>query len=193
MFKKVNTILVLLLMVFALAGNVYALGFDAIYSKETASTEQFLVNITRPDGNESAFNRKYLVCGNTQMTGRKARILIYNLYTGVYETYSNPKYITNGNPNGYCIWDIGNSKMFMKEIQLPNEGANLVRIVAYNKNIPVERLEWGKNLQVSNFTVTFLDSEIRDAIISLPSSGVENDIIRDDIFNFTNLFMLFGN
>ncbi len=79
---------------------------------------------------------------------------MYNRYTDSYEDFDNT--------NGDSYWDIGCSGFFMKEIELPREGSNKLRIVAYNKND--SELGWGTNLQVNNFAITLLDLRLKDAL-----------------------------
>jgi hypothetical protein len=135
----------------------FAQGDDTIIkSRDTKDTSEFMVTITRPEGDESTFKQSYVICGNSSMENIRVRLLIYNELTRTYEDFENTE--------GKSSWDIGISGIFMKEVILPKEDANKIRIVAYNKNKDLKDCVLSKDLQVNTFTITVIDSGIKDSI-----------------------------
>jgi len=131
---------------------------DVISSKKTEDTKQFLVTITRPEGDETTFKESYVICGNSDKQNITVKLLIYNEKTDQFEPYRNL--------DGEDTWTIGASGFFMKEIELPKKGANRIRIAAYQGSAKMEQTELvlGENLQVNTFTVTVLDRSLRNSI-----------------------------
>lgn len=129
--------------------------YTILADKNTSDTEQFLVTITRPEGDESTFKKSYVICGNTVKDDIRVMLLIYDK--------DEKKYIPFANTDGDYMWDIGVSGIFMKEVILPNKGANDVRIIAFKKN-ETEKLVPKTNLQINSFTVSVLDNGIKEAI-----------------------------
>ena len=155
MYKRIFFIIIILGIFLLSIMGALAYNEDFLYDRHTSSTRQFLVSITRPDGYESTFRRAYIICGNTEQEDIRVVLLAYNNYIGKYE----PLY----NTEGYSTWDIKGSGIFMKEFRLPIVGANMVRVIAYNKNNE-NALVFGENVQVSNFTITLLNRGIKDVI-----------------------------
>jgi hypothetical protein len=77
-------------------------------NKETEDTEQFLVTITRPEGDESTFRKSYIVCGNSTAESITVKLFMYNEESETFEPFENTE--------GECSWDIGFSGFFIKEI-----------------------------------------------------------------------------
>lgn len=127
---------------------------DIIYDKKTKSTDEFLVTITRPEGDESTFKTSYVICGNTENKDIMVEILILN-EKGDYEAFENT--------DGESSWDIGESGVFMKEVVLPNLDANQIRIAAYKK-AEIDNAKLNENLQIRDFTITVLKEEVKDKI-----------------------------
>jgi len=152
--KKILSIVIVSIFILVSSIPLYATEKNIINDKSTKSTSQFLVSITRPEGDESTFKKSYVICGNSRKEDILVKLLTYNKNTDSYEEYENT--------DGDSCWSIGSSGVFMKEIQLPKEGANLIRIVAYNKY--ADTLKINENLQVSNFTITLLNKSVKDAI-----------------------------
>ncbi|NLI57121.1 MAG: hypothetical protein GX387_01115 [Clostridium sp.] len=123
-------------------------------NQETEDTEQFLVTITRPEGDESTFRKSYIVCGNSTAESITVKLFMYNEESETFEPFENTE--------GECSWNIGLSGFFIKEIQLPNVGANRIRIAAFKNS--GEELVLGENAQVNTFTVTLLDSEVKNSM-----------------------------
>ncbi|AUG59082.1 MAG TPA: hypothetical protein DCE02_01795 [Ruminiclostridium sp.] len=127
---------------------------DALFrNKDTEDTEQFLVTITRPEGDESTFRKSYIVCGNSTAEGITVKLYMYSEESGTFEPFKNTE--------GESSWNIGISGFFIKEIELPNVGANRIRIAAYKNG---GELVLGENAQVNTFTVTLLDSEVKNSL-----------------------------
>ncbi|MFZ5989347.1 MAG: hypothetical protein ACOYWZ_19810 [Bacillota bacterium] len=156
MFKKFIVLFTLAVFVLGLCVTSFAAGEnDLLANKDTKDTKQFLVTITRPEGDESTFKKSYVICGNSDKEGITVQLLMYNDKTGNFEPFKNT--------DEEDTWKIGASGFFMKEIELPNNGANRIRIAAY-KDGDKKNLIPGENLQVNTFTVTLLDKGIKDSI-----------------------------
>ena len=68
MMKKMISFLILVFM-FSICLCVNALAQndvpDVFVNKDTQETEQFLVTITHPEGDETTFKESYVLCGNS--------------------------------------------------------------------------------------------------------------------------------
>ncbi|WP_010681340.1 hypothetical protein [Acetivibrio cellulolyticus] len=164
MYKKITYILMTILLIVSFSITSFAEGvenqkllkqYTILTDKATSDTNQFLVTITRPEGDESTFKKSYVVCGNSVKEEISVMLLIYDNTTHKYKPFANT--------DGDYIWDIGESGIFMKEVILPNKGANDVRIIAYKKN-EADKLVSKTNLQINSFKVSVLDSGIKEAI-----------------------------
>ncbi|GAE88933.1 hypothetical protein [Acetivibrio straminisolvens] len=159
MKKKIFALFLIVVFSIGMCMTVFAdEKIDLISDKKTEDTKQFLVTITRPEGDETTFKESYVICGNSDKQNITVKLLMYNEKTEQFEPYMNL--------DGEDTWTIGASGFFMKEIELPKKGANKVRIVAYQGTAKMDKAELvlGENLQVNTFTVTLLDRSIRDAI-----------------------------
>lgn len=159
MLKRIGFFLVVLV----LALNLGICGFAkdsgvGIRNKATKDTSQFLVSITRPEGDESTFKKSYVICGNSSEEEIRVRLMIYDDEAGTYKDFENT--------DGTSYWDIGVSGIFMKEVILPTTGANNIRILAYEKKNEqkIDKLTPDKDLQINSFTVTLLNKNIKDTI-----------------------------
>lgn len=132
---------------------------NIVMEKDSEETEQFLVTITRPDGDEITHRKSYVICGVAN-EGRIPENLIvvlsvYNEKTEEYELLENI--------DGESSWAVGSFGMFTKEVML-REGANKIKIVVYDKS--AAKWQEGENLQVNTFTVTVLKEGIRQKIVN---------------------------
>lgn len=116
-----------------------------IFNRNIEDTRQFLVNITRPEGNESTFKKSYVVSGNTDLEDVMVELYKLNKSTNYYEPFENT--------DGFSRWTVGSSGIFMKEVKL-DYGANDIMIVAKR----------GSEKQVNTFKVTVLDASLKDKI-----------------------------
>lgn len=144
MIKKVSTILIIAVIVCAFSIPVFAGVDSSIYNPDTSTTDQFMVTITRPDGDESTFNQSYVICGVTGQEGVTVKALIEK--DGWYSDFPDT--------DGVTSWTIGSSGVFMKEVTFPNTGANKLRIVAYTDS----------QRQINDFTITVLEQSLKDKI-----------------------------
>lgn len=154
MFRKVTLLLILVIIVLSYSASAFAWSKDILRDPTVQETSQFLVTITRPEGDESTFKKSYVICGNTDADNVRVEIYLKNKTTKYFEPFANT--------NGETYWDIGSSGFFMKEVVLPAEGANEIRIVAYKKYD--YELVAGTNLQINDFTITVLNRNIRQMI-----------------------------
>ncbi|HOQ36650.1 MAG TPA: hypothetical protein PK033_05410 [Acetivibrio sp.] len=159
MMKKMISLILVFMFSICLCVNALAQNDvpDVFVNKDTQETEQFLVTITRPEGDETTFKESYVLCGNSDKENITVKLLMYNELTGKFEPFKNI--------DGEDTWQIGASGFFMKEIKLPKKGANKIRIVAYKgSNEKDVVLKPGDNLQVNTFTVTLLEKSVKDSI-----------------------------
>lgn len=130
-----------------------------VTNKDAEETEQFLVTITRPDGDEITHRKSYVICGVANEDKIPENLVVvlsvYNEETEEYELLENI--------DGESSWDVGSFGMFTKEVML-EEGANKIKIVVYDKS--ADKWQAGENLQINTFTVTVLKEGIRQKIVS---------------------------
>ncbi|MBP5427225.1 MAG: hypothetical protein J6Y29_04980 [Clostridiales bacterium] len=142
----------------ALAIIIAIFGMTQSYAKDNLlctgrQTEQFLVSIARPLQDESTYKDMFKICGSTKMDNIRIRMYIWNENTGTYKALKNSQ--------GETYWDIGRSGVFVKEAMLPKKGVNIVRVCAYDKR-QEHKLEVGRNLQVNEFSIIFLNKKVKD-------------------------------
>ncbi|MCX7843346.1 MAG: hypothetical protein N2489_09795 [Clostridia bacterium] len=154
MLKKVIIPLLLLLAVLLLAMPSLAAFSSVIYDKDIKSTDEFLVKITRPEGDETTFKRSYVICGNTTLSGIRVELAIED---------SKGTFVPFYNTDDESGWDVGQSGIFMKEVVLPETGANRIRIAAFQK-ANSKNLVAGENLQIKDYTITVLEQSFKDRI-----------------------------
>lgn len=175
MFKKLMGFFVFAMLVMGCWFSTYANGTTDVYivnsindaeneevnkedilfkDKEVEDTEQFLVTITRPEGDESTFRKSYIVCGNSVAEKITVKLYMYSEENQNFELFENTE--------GESSWEIGFSGFFVKEIELPNIGANRIRIAAFKSD--GEELILGENAQLNTFTVTLLDNEVKNSM-----------------------------
>jgi hypothetical protein len=127
---------------------------NIIADKYIDSTSQFLVTITRPEGDENTFNKSYIICGVSNHSDIEVVLSVYNESSGKYEEYETTE--------GVSRWKAG--KLFTKEVIL-REGANKIKLVAYKTN-EADNLNVGENVQVNKFTITVLKESLKDKILN---------------------------
>jgi hypothetical protein len=148
MFRKIllSFLLMIMFSVFVVSSN--AAGKSAIYNPNTYSTEQFLANVTRPEvRNETTYKKIYLVCGSSENKALMFEALVFDAAEG----YFKPVSIVGG---GHT-WKLNDPGIFAEQLVLPKTGANQIRIVTYFDGEEV--LVPGKNLQVSDYTITLME------------------------------------
>jgi len=172
-FKKIGQCIIILMVVLMLCIPAYADSTDIIYQDDVDSTDEFLVKITRPEGDESTFKKSYVICGNTDIKGIRVELAILE---------DDGKWKSFENTDGDSSWRIGNSGIFMKEVRLPELGANKIRIAAY-KSDEKDRLVLNENLQLQEYTITVLEKSFKDKIKSGFISVTE---MLDELINKAN-------
>lgn len=187
MFKKLLSILIVFAVIGCQVIAAAANGEDAdaivdaderalvriIADADVEETDQFLVTITRPDGDETTFKKAYVIAGTTDESGIEVVLAMYNPETKAYEEFENT--------DGDSRWEIGSFGLFSKQVRL-NEGANKLKIMAYKKS-EKGSLELGTNLQVNYFTVTALNESIKNKIVN---SVIEFSKMFEGIFGSPN-------
>jgi len=160
MIKKLFSIVlaVVFIVAFAVSGfafEEYEVLPDIFYDKSIDSTDQFLVKITRPEGDETTIYKTYLICGNAKEDGITIQLLVEN------ENGDLEKYVMNDG-SGRSSWEVDAYSYFQKEVVL-KEGPNRIRVTAYKTSEEYD-LKVGENLQVNNFTVTLLNQSLKDYV-----------------------------
>ena len=128
--------------------------------KVLKDTDQFLVKITKPEGNVVVFEEKYKVGGASERKDIRVALALFNTSKGCYEYFRNE--------DGEYYWDIGPSGLFAQEIVLKQnveKETNRLKFVAYIKS-DRDKLEPGVNLQINCFNITFRSESIKDKIIN---------------------------
>ncbi len=158
MLRKILSGMLVLVLLAAFALPVVAVGEDEqlpaiFYDKEVEGTSQFLVKITRPEGDESTIYKTYLICGSALQDGLTVQLMVEDIDGSLEE------YILNDD-SGKSSWEVNAYSYFQKEVVL-KEGANKIRVIVY-KTGEAEKLVLEKNLQINNFTVTLLNQSLID-------------------------------
>ncbi|MDP4180641.1 MAG: hypothetical protein Q8942_06085 [Bacillota bacterium] len=172
MFKKLCSVVLLLIILSAsilsnaalpekVTGSSDLLDDDYIYSADTQPSNKILVTITRPNRYESTFKRSYVLCGvseESKIDDIVVKLLIYDKETKGYIDFTDTE--------GESSWELGKYGVLIKEIDLPQDGLNKLRIVAYH-SAELKKLkasERNKNIQISDFSITVLKEDIKDKI-----------------------------
>lgn len=135
---------------------------------------QFNMTITSPDEDKnSTYMKSYVLSGNSKYNDVVISIAKYNEDTNKYE----PMYNTDGESS----WEIGDFRLFSKEIILA-KGINKIKIISHRTSQMEEALL--ENIQVNCFTIELLnDSIIKKVIRKTTEFG--NDISKS-IGDFLN-------
>lgn len=161
MFRKsLFAIIVAIMVIFtSFSSFAFTTVLDVLKSKDVKSTDEFLVSIIRPEGDETISKKSYVICGNAvdEAEDIRVHILIEN-NDGKWEEFKNT--------DGESSWDIGASGIFMKEVVFPNEGINSIRVAAYKKS-EIKDLKAGENLQINDFKITVLPEGFWSTIRSI--------------------------
>ena len=90
MTKKISMIIIAIMLTFGLCNIAFASRDNAlIFEGNIMDTEQFLVTITRPEGDETTFKESYVLCGNSGKENITVQLLMYNEWTGKFEPFCN--------------------------------------------------------------------------------------------------------
>jgi hypothetical protein len=129
----------------------------AIKDKIHFITDQFLVEITRPESDEiSTYKNPYVISGTTEQTDVRMFLEKYNDESEQYEAFSNT--------DEESTWDIGKFGVFANEMML-SKGANKIRTIAYRAS--KEDYLKLEDIQVNYFTITILKENIFKKVIDL--------------------------
>ncbi len=167
---------------------------DIIGGKSVAQTGQFLVKVTKPDGNETTDTNPYVICGITELKDIRFVIAVYDEEEDAYIPFNGEleedgslfmlskgadqgKTYESALPLGDLLTDEWleriSSRIFARKINSFGlftqsvdlvEGANKIKVVAYTRDA-LENPKPGKNIQVNCFTVTYLSQSLKDRII----------------------------
>ena len=122
------------------------------------STEQFLVQVTKPVTNETVFKESYSICGiRDSAVDPKEEIVVYLLrYDSEAESYKFFEDI-----DGDYVWEISANGVFTKNVIL-NEGDNKFAVAAYKASFGDTFTEG--DVQVALFNITYKGQETLDKI-----------------------------
>jgi hypothetical protein len=148
MRKKVAVGFIFMMVLFIFNVTSYAQTYS-VYDTRAKSTVDSFVTITRPSGDETTFNKSYVICGVTNKKNVTVKLLRYDK--------NSEKYIDFKNVDSESSWVIGSSGVFMKEINIPYMGANKIRMVCYKDGDESKR-------QISNYTITVLKESFKSLI-----------------------------
>jgi hypothetical protein len=152
-------IIIMVIVLSSFPSYAYTTVLDILQSRDIKSTDEFLVSIVRPEGDETVSKKTYAISGVAKEDEEDIRVHIF---------IENDKgeFVEFKNTNGESSWDIGASGTFIKEVIFPAEGINSIRIAAYKKS-EVENLEAGKNLQINDFKITVLPKGYWNEILKI--------------------------
>lgn len=125
---------------------------EIITSKDTESTDQFLITITNPVGDKADFEKSVMFIGYSNKADLSVCILVYDEQA--------EKYVECKDIDDLSFWDMPVRSTFKREIQL-KEGTNKIRVVSFVKS-GIKDLKAGTNLQVNNFSITVLKENLRE-------------------------------
>lgn len=132
-------------------------GVLSLMSKQADPTSDFLVTLTSPESvNVNTFRKNFKIGGTSSRSEIVVVLGKLNESTGEYELFETLE--------GDVSWEIGKSGFFAKEIAL-EKGQNRFKLIAYIKD-DTSKLEPGKNVQISYFTITQLEETLRDRILN---------------------------
>lgn len=139
--------------------------------------EYFNLTITNPEKDkESTYYKSYVLSGNSKYDDVIISIAKYNERTGKYEPMQNT--------DGESSWEIGEFRLFSKEIIL-TEGTNKIKMLAYRTSQKEEALK--ENIQVNCFSITLLKESVAKQVIKKTTDWIEGGI-KDGVNNTINLF-----
>jgi hypothetical protein len=123
---------------------------DVLKDGTTIKSDYFVMTITNPQKDkESTVYKSYILSGNSKYDDVIISIAKYNDDTGEYEPMKNT--------DGEYYWNIGEYRLFSKEILL-SEGPNKIKMIAYRTSQKEEALK--ENIQVDCFTISLLKESI---------------------------------
>lgn len=140
----------------ALLKNDFEFVFENTLKNGSAVNSGLLImTITSPDKDkDSTYKKSYILSGNSEFNDVVITIAKYNEGTGKYELMYNT--------DGESSWDIGNFRLFSKEIIL-TEGTNKIKIMAHRKSQREEAVL--DSIQVNCFTIELLNESIIGKVI----------------------------
>lgn len=128
-----------------------------IYNKTAKTTRQNLLEISRPDGNETIFDNTYTICGISKEDGIRVKVLILKEFE--VDEKKTERYIDfKEEDSNKSSWDLVSKDILIKEFDLKN-GVNELRIVAWKKSDP-------SVYQISNFTIKVLEGKSKNNVVS---------------------------
>lgn len=133
--------------------NIEKILANVLRDGKARDDSSFIMNITSPDKDkDSTYMKSYVLSGNSKYSDVVISIAKYNENTGEYV----PMYNTDGESS----WEIGEFRLFSKEIIL-TEGTNKIKILAYRAS----EADDADDMQVNCFTIELLKESIMDRII----------------------------
>ena len=156
MMKRLLFLVIIVSLAVSIVQPSYAVN---IYNKNSKSNlKSKLVNITKPNGDESIFGKLYLICGYSKYSNVNVKLLIYNKNKGKYEDFETT--------SGESSWKIGASGVFVKEVKFLANGANCIRLACYQNST--------EDVQIEDYTITVLKDSFKD-------------VIREGLINFSDV------
>jgi len=122
---------------------------DIMKSKDTESTDQFLIIFTRPDKNGIIFDKEAVILGYSVKDNISVNILVYDEESDSYVKFEDPD-----DPE-FGSWNMPESYRFFKRSFKFKKDSIKIRVVSYVKS-ELKDLKPGKNLQINNFTFNLL-------------------------------------
>lgn len=141
-----------------------------VFDKDTGSTKQTLITITRPTENEIVFDRYFMVCGVTERSDIKVLVMMLDDKSGKFEAVSQS--------NAKSI-EVGMSGFFGQFVYL-RPGTNVIRVYAYSKSQP-------EVYQITNHTVRVENEQRMVTLLNSATKMVDSkltDTLKESITPF---------
>ena len=131
---------------------------EAVETTEEAAPAQALIQITKPETNDTVFKSAYSICGvrNSEVDAKEVitvYLLRYNPETFAYEFFEDVE--------GVYTWEIGANGVFTKNVEL-SEGENRFALAAYKSSLGVAFTVG--DVQTALFNITYKGQETVDKI-----------------------------
>jgi len=151
---------------------VKKIDFKAVFDKTMkagATVNKKIITMTSPDPlkeKDSTYKKAYILSGHSEYSDVIVAIAKYNKDTDEYERMYNT--------DGESMWEIGDFRLFSKEITL-TEGVNKIMVMACKKSQAQDSVM--DNVQVNCFTVELLNDSILGNLIK-KSKEIGSEIVK---------------
>ncbi len=149
MFKKLCSVLIFVIAFSVLSVPAFAASPDeSVYSKDTPSTKDYFVTITKPEEEKDIIAyTTYAIAGTSKYDGVKVMVLKYDS--------DKDKYVRFADVDDESSWNMSEDGYFQRSFSL-HKGANRFRIVATRAN--------DERTQITDFVITRIENTLGQGI-----------------------------